>query len=173
MRGIETRIAGAAALAMMLFACASARSNGWVELSTDSTGPTVQIAGAVHRLDVEGGVWVIRDAQGTTYQPANLPEAFRKEGTLVEAVARRSNNLVSIGMAGTLVELLRIRERTGERAVLTGTVAYRERIALPSGAVVQVQLADVSKQDAASTTVAETTIEPRGKQGAHSIRAAV
>jgi hypothetical protein len=116
MRGIDARLIGAVVLTLTLAACASAPSHGWLELNADRTGPTVQITGAVHRLEVEGGVWVIRDAQGTTYQPVNLPDAFRKEGMSVEAVARHKNDLVSIGMAGPLVELLRIRERTGQRA---------------------------------------------------------
>ena len=47
---------------------------------------------------------------------------------------------------------------------ITGTVTYRERIGLPADAVVQVQLLDVSGQDAAATTVAEATVRPEGRQ---------
>jgi putative lipoprotein len=47
---------------------------------------------------------------------------------------------------------------------VTGTVAYRDRMALPPGAVVQVQLSDVSRQDAPARVVAETTITPGGRQ---------
>ena len=47
---------------------------------------------------------------------------------------------------------------------VTGTVAYRERMALPPDAVVQVQLSDVSRQDAPAQVVAETTITPAGRQ---------
>lgn len=47
---------------------------------------------------------------------------------------------------------------------VTGTVAYRERMALPPDAVVQVQLSDVSRQDAPAMVVAETTITPAGRQ---------
>jgi len=96
-------------LAMLLVAaCASSRPNGWVDLKTDAgTVPALQFAGTVHRLDVEGGVWVIRDPQGATYQPTNLPETFRKEGMSVEAEGRRRDDLASIGMAGTLVDLTR------------------------------------------------------------------
>jgi putative lipoprotein len=154
--------------ALLMAACASGGSNAWVDLKTDaSTGPTIELAGTVHHLEVEGGVWVIRDAKGTGYQPTNLPDRFRKEGMRVEAVGRRRDNLVSIGMTGTLVELSRIRESTaqqGQKAVVSGTVGYRERMALPPTAVVQVQLVDVSKQDVASTTIAETSIEAAGKQ---------
>lgn len=47
---------------------------------------------------------------------------------------------------------------------LTGSVSYRERIALPPDAVVKVQIADVAKQDAPSRTIAETRIETQGRQ---------
>jgi putative lipoprotein len=47
---------------------------------------------------------------------------------------------------------------------VTGTVAYRERVALPPDAALQVQLSDVSRQDAPAIVVAETTITPAGRQ---------
>ncbi|MGH7629040.1 MAG: YbaY family lipoprotein [Gemmatimonadales bacterium] len=47
---------------------------------------------------------------------------------------------------------------------VTGTVAYRERMALPADAVVLVQLSDVSRQDVAARVLAETTIEHAGRQ---------
>lgn len=53
---------------------------------------------------------------------------------------------------------------SSEGGVLSGTVAYRERIALPPEAVVQVQLADVSIQDAPAPVIAETTVKPEGRQ---------
>ncbi len=45
-------------------------------------------------------------------------------------------------------------------STLTGTVTYRERIALPPGARVEVQLLDVSRADAPSVTIAETSFVP-------------
>src|SRR5262249_47006193 len=51
-----------------------------------------------------------------------------------------------------------------ESRSLTGTVAYRERIALPSDAVIQVQLSDVSVEDVAAPVVAETPVTPKGRQ---------
>ncbi|HQU68862.1 MAG TPA: YbaY family lipoprotein [Albidovulum sp.] len=47
--------------------------------------------------------------------------------------------------------------------VLKGSVSYRERMALPDGATVRVQLLDVSLADAASVTIAETVITPEGQ----------
>lgn len=46
---------------------------------------------------------------------------------------------------------------------LRGTVTYRERMALPPSAVVEVKLVDVSLADAPSRTIAATTIRPRGQ----------
>ena len=48
--------------------------------------------------------------------------------------------------------------------VVTGHVTYRERVALPADAVVRVILLDVSRQDAAATPGADTTIRPEGRQ---------
>ncbi|PFG45901.1 putative lipoprotein [Vibrio sp. ES.051] len=47
---------------------------------------------------------------------------------------------------------------------ITGTVAYRERIALPPNAVVTVSLEDVSLADAPAKVLAKQTFETQGKQ---------
>ncbi len=44
---------------------------------------------------------------------------------------------------------------------LRGTVSYRERMALPPGAIVEVKLLDVSLADAPSRTIAETRVSGR------------
>jgi uncharacterized lipoprotein YbaY len=49
-------------------------------------------------------------------------------------------------------------------AVLTGTVTYLQRMALPPNAVIEVVLADVSRADAPATIVATQTITAAGKQ---------
>ncbi|WBO82933.1 YbaY family lipoprotein [Hymenobacter yonginensis] len=50
------------------------------------------------------------------------------------------------------------------RDTVTGTLTYRERMALPAAAVVQVQLLDVSLQDVAATVIDSVTIRPNGEQ---------
>ncbi len=47
---------------------------------------------------------------------------------------------------------------------VTGTVAYRERIALPPSAVIKVQLVDVSRADAPAMVLGEQVIHAGGKQ---------
>lgn len=46
---------------------------------------------------------------------------------------------------------------------LSGTVSYRERVALPRSAVIEVKLVDISLADAPAKVIARTTIKP-GKQ---------
>jgi hypothetical protein len=98
-----------------LSSCAGNGDAKWVDLKTEAPAstPTFRIVGTVHHLDVEGGVFVIRDEQGTQYNPLNLPPAFRVEGMKVEADACRRDDMMSIGMVGPLVELQRIRQQPG------------------------------------------------------------
>ena len=49
-------------------------------------------------------------------------------------------------------------------ARVTGTVTYRERIALPPDAIVKVQLVDVSRADAPAVVLGEQLTETAGKQ---------
>jgi putative lipoprotein len=49
-------------------------------------------------------------------------------------------------------------------ATLTGTVAYRERVALPPDAVAEISLIDATVQDAAAQVVAKVTVPSEGKQ---------
>lgn len=111
----------------------------WVELETPSPDPgsVERITGTVHHLDLEGGLFVIRDADGTQYQPTNLPEAFRQEGMAVEADARRRDDLTSIGMVGPTIELLRVRQHSGEAAGVPGLWSTSWRLEeLAGGAVI-------------------------------------
>ena len=52
-------------------------------------------------------------------------------------------------------------ERAG---LVSGTVSYRERMALPPDAVVELELADVSRPDATAPVVARTTVRAAGRQ---------
>jgi len=47
---------------------------------------------------------------------------------------------------------------------VTGTITYRNRMALPPTAVVRVVLQDVSLQDVAATVLDSVTIRPNGRQ---------
>lgn len=79
--------------------------DGWAEHEEEA----VRIAGLVDEVSVEGGVWVIRAPDGQEWAPIELPDAFRIEGAGVVADVRTRPDLLSMGMRGTLVEILRIR----------------------------------------------------------------
>jgi len=49
-------------------------------------------------------------------------------------------------------------------STVTGTVTYRERIALPPTAVIKVQLVDVSRADAPAVVIGEQITQAAGKQ---------
>lgn len=53
---------------------------------------------------------------------------------------------------------------SAQAAAVTGTVTYRQRIALPPNAVVDVKLLDVSRADAPAETIAKQTISTHGQQ---------
>ncbi len=60
-------------------------------------------------------------------------------------------------------EMLAPEEPAAESDV-TGAVTYRQRIALPEGAVITVRLQDVSRQDVAATLISEQVITTAGEQ---------
>ena len=94
-------------------ACASAGGEAWTEVmpSPPEAGQLLRMTGTVRRVELEGGVWVVRDSAGTTFNPTNLPAAFQREGLAVEVEARRRDDMASIGMVGPIVEIIRIRSR--------------------------------------------------------------
>jgi putative lipoprotein len=49
-------------------------------------------------------------------------------------------------------------------STVTGTVTYRERVALPPTAVIKVQLVDVSRADAPAIVIGEQITQAAGKQ---------
>jgi uncharacterized lipoprotein YbaY/heat shock protein HslJ len=54
--------------------------------------------------------------------------------------------------------------RVAPAAAVRGTVTYRERIALPPQAVIEVQLVDVSLADAPATVISSVSINAEGRQ---------
>jgi inhibitor of cysteine peptidase len=108
------RNALSAALAATFWSCAG--TGDWVEQTPepDVSAPTVRISGTVHYMDIEGGLYVIDAADGTKYNPVNLPDSFKSDGMEIEADIRRRDDLTSIAMVGPMIEVLRIRPRPGE-----------------------------------------------------------
>ena len=76
--------------------------------------------------------------------------------------------IVMLGIPGSLIGCS-VRESDVPRtpdpdSEVRGTVSYRERMALPEDATVEIRLIDASRQDIASDVIAETTIQTAGKQ---------
>ncbi len=99
---------------LLLAACANRTSSGWTEITPPpaSAAPLLQTTGTVQHLDIEGGVFVIVDPQGTRFNPTNLPQDFRVAGLAVEFAAVRRTDVVSIVMVGPIVDLVRIRRQS-------------------------------------------------------------
>jgi hypothetical protein len=101
-----------------LSSCANNAGSDWVEATPASAGAraTVHISRTVRHLDPEGGLFVIRDVDGTQYNPSNLPGGFQVDGMAVEAQARHRDEIATIGMVGPVVELQRISRHAGDGA---------------------------------------------------------
>lgn len=69
--------------------------------------------------------------------------------------------LVLVGCAAQGINVARTADNDG---VVRGSVAYRERVALPPDAVVEVWITDVSPLILAAVVIAETTVKSEGRQ---------
>lgn len=99
------------AVVLATASCAANENQGWVEPAPvpEQVAESFRIVGTVQFVDVEGGVFIIRDAEGRNFNPINLPEAFKRDGLAVEADARQREDLTSTAMVAQMVEILRIR----------------------------------------------------------------
>ena len=64
--------------------------------------------GVVAYTTVEGGAWLLESDAGETYEPVNLPAEFEEEGLRVRVEAEVREDLGSVVMVGTLIEIERI-----------------------------------------------------------------
>jgi hypothetical protein len=100
------------ALLLGLAACGGSEAD-WVvpTPAAERVGPSIRITGTVRYYELEGGFYAIRGDDEVTYDPTNLPAAFRKDGLAVEAEARLRDDMLGIHQVGPIVELERIRAR--------------------------------------------------------------
>ena len=66
------------------------------------------VDGTILKLPVEAGCWVIRTLEGTEFEPINLTDEYRAEGTRVRALLRTRSDMASACMVGTIVEIANI-----------------------------------------------------------------
>jgi putative lipoprotein len=96
-----------------------------------------------------------------------LPEAGTQEQAFLTALAASARFEIvgdrltlRDGNGATQVVMI----RASGSAAVTGTVTYRERIALPANAVVQVSLQNASRADTTATVLGEQSIDMAGRQ---------
>lgn len=124
---------------LLAFAACSAGGGDWDVLMPDLEGADVtRVSGTVTHLDLEGGVFVIRAEDGTSYDPTNLPEGYRVDGTPVEADVLVRDDVASIRMVGPVVDIVRLR-RTGEAPAGSDAGAEADGRASPPPARVTVE----------------------------------
>ncbi len=73
-------------------------------------------------------------------------------------------SLLGFVLIGCAARGARVPGSANSEGMVRGSVAYRERMALPPDAIVEVQLSDVSLQDVATQVIAEITVLPKGLQ---------
>jgi len=81
---------------------------------------TVSGTGTVKYVDLEGGFYGIVGDDSQQYEPMNLDQTYQKDGLLVHFQARIRQDIASIHMWGTIVEI------TSIETSRTGTVEFVE-----------------------------------------------
>jgi len=69
---------------------------------------TIMIQGTIVHKSIEGGFFAIESNDGKTYDPVNLPEAFKKGGLKVKVKAKLRKDMGSIRMVGDSIEIIDI-----------------------------------------------------------------
>jgi putative lipoprotein len=90
--------------------------------------------------------------------PDSLSDEFIRQINLASYYTKENGQLL-IQLAGNVGTMSFVAS-----TAVTGTITYRERIALPDDAMVHAQLLDVSRADAPSAVISDQTIETNGKQ---------
>ncbi len=88
------------ALSLIAFACAS--------FDRSANGDVIEARGTVQYVDLEGGFYGIVGDDGQRFDPTNLSDEFKEDGLRVRFRARTRDDLMSIRMWGTLVEIVSI-----------------------------------------------------------------
>lgn len=87
-----------------------------------------------------------------------------QETMVVYSIASGPRPVVTAANIATTQNCQKDDEVTTQDNVISGTITYRQRMALPATAVVTVRLVDVSRADAPSTTIVEQRVDTAGKQ---------
>lgn len=70
--------------------------------------------GIVSYIDLEGGFYGIITDEGVHHNPANLHVDFRVDGLRISYIYKTLQNVASIQMWGTSIEILEIQEQSNK-----------------------------------------------------------
>ena len=76
---------------------------------------TVQITGEMRHVGLEGGFWGIFADDGQHYDPINLPSKLQTHGARVRFVVRIRNDVATVRMWGTPVEVVSYQQLPAKR----------------------------------------------------------
>lgn len=88
------------AVSLVLLGCTSTQRNG--------EGDIVEGTGTVQYIELEGGFYGIVGDDGRQYDPMDLDENLKEDGLRVHFRARAVNDVASIHMWGTVVDLISV-----------------------------------------------------------------
>jgi hypothetical protein len=71
-------------------------------------GDKMNATGTVVFLPIEGGFYGIQGDDGKKYDPANLPDEFRKDGLRIRYEVKEVKGRAGVHMWGTIVEIVHI-----------------------------------------------------------------
>ena len=80
----------------------------FIECEMSQKQDIISEIGTVKYIDIEGGFFGIIGDSGKKYDPINLSEEFKKDNLRVSFDAKIREDMVSIHMWGTIVEILEI-----------------------------------------------------------------
>jgi putative lipoprotein len=95
--------------------------------------------------------------------PGSLHDQIVRQWPYVRSYVMRDDHLfVSLMADGGIYEFEPMSSEGSVQGAIEGTATYRERMALPPGAVLEVTLEDVSKADAPAEVIGRTRVEDPG-----------
>lgn len=95
-------------------ACASSEVPPPNDVS-DESDIVIEGTGTIRYVDLEGGFYGIVDEDGAQYDPINLDDAYKEDGLRVHFLAETRDDVMSVRMWGTVVEIIAIERSVADR----------------------------------------------------------
>ncbi len=65
----------------------------------------MRISGTIHYSDLEGGHWIIKSQDGSSYIPLDVPEQMKYDGAQVRITATKIEGAFSMMMTGEVIRI--------------------------------------------------------------------